>query len=70
MSTRPQFTTDDGLSLHYKSRNVQGSSKAMVLLHRGHEQADRWDTVIPSLSMTDTAIYVWEARDHGPGFMR
>jgi alpha-beta hydrolase superfamily lysophospholipase len=42
----------------------------MVLLHRGHEHADRWDKVIPSLTMTDTAIYAWEARDHGPGFMR
>jgi len=70
MSTRLQFTTDDGLSLHYRSWNAEGSSKAMVLLHRGHEHADRRDTVIPSLTMTDTAIYVWEARSHGPGLMR
>ncbi len=64
-SERLQFTTDDGLSLHYKAWNVQGATKALVLLHRGHEHADRWDTVIPPLSMPDTAIYAWEARGHG-----
>ena len=64
-SERLQFTTDDGLSLYYKTWNVQGASKALVLLHRGHEHADRWDTVVPSLAMPDTAIYAWEARGHG-----
>jgi len=64
-SERLQFTTDDGLSLHYKTWNVQGATKALVLLHRGHEHADRWDTVVPSLMMPDTAVYAWEARGHG-----
>ncbi len=64
-SERLQFSTDDGLSLHYKAWNVQGATKALVLLHRGHEHADRWDTVVPSLTMPDTAIYAWEARGHG-----
>ena len=79
MNTRLQFTTDDGLSLHYKVWNAQGASRALVLLHRGHEHADRWDSVIPGLTMPDTAIYAWEARGHGqsegrrghaPGFMQ
>ncbi|MFZ2278051.1 MAG: bifunctional alpha/beta hydrolase/class I SAM-dependent methyltransferase [Prosthecobacter sp.] len=64
-SERLQFTTDDGLALHYKTWNVAGASKALVLLHRGHEHADRWDTVVPHLVMPDTAIYAWEARGHG-----
>lgn len=64
-SQRLQFTTDDGLSLHYKTWNVEGAKRALVLLHRGHEHADRWDTVVPSLAMPDTAIYAWEARGHG-----
>jgi len=64
-SERLQFTTDDGLGLHYKTWNVAGASKALVLLHRGHEHADRWDTVVPHLMMPDTAIYAWEARGHG-----
>ncbi len=64
-SERLQFTTDDGLQLHYKTWNVAGATKALVLLHRGHEHADRWDTVVPQLTMPDTAIYAWEARGHG-----
>lgn len=64
-SERLQFSTNDGLSLHYKTWNVQGATRALVLLHRGHEHADRWDTVIPALTMPDTAIYAWEARGHG-----
>ncbi len=64
-SERLQFTTDDGLALHYKTWNVAGATKALVLLHRGHEHADRWDTVVPHLAMPDTAIYAWEARGHG-----
>lgn len=64
-SQRLQFTTDDGLSLHYKTWNVEGAKRALVLLHRGHEHADRWDTVVPSLTMPDTATYAWEARGHG-----
>ncbi|RYD66699.1 MAG: alpha/beta fold hydrolase, partial [Verrucomicrobiaceae bacterium] len=65
MSTRLQFSTDDGASLHYKTWNVSGATRALVLIHRGHEHADRWDPVIPSLEMPDTAIYAWEARGHG-----
>ena len=65
MSTRLQFPTDDGLELHYKTWNVEGSSRALILLHRGHEHADRWDSVVPQLEMPDTAVYAWEARGHG-----
>jgi alpha-beta hydrolase superfamily lysophospholipase/SAM-dependent methyltransferase len=65
MSTRLQFTADDGALLHYKTWNVPGATRALVLIHRGHEHADRWDPVIPSLEMPDTAIYAWEARGHG-----
>lgn len=77
-SERLTFTSDDGLSLPYKTWNVQGASRALILLHRGHEHADRWDSVVPALAMPDTAIYAWEARGHGqspgrrghaPGFM-
>ncbi len=64
-SERLTFSADDGESLHYKTWNVQGSSRALVLLHRGHEHADRWDSVVPMLAMPDTAIYAWEARGHG-----
>jgi len=65
MSTRLEFTAPDGLALHYKSWNTEGATRALVLLHRGHEHADRWDSVIPGLIMPDTAIHAWEARGHG-----
>jgi alpha-beta hydrolase superfamily lysophospholipase len=64
-SERHTFTSDDGLALHYKTWNVTGAKRAMILLHRGHEHADRWDSVVPSLAMPETAIYAWEARGHG-----
>lgn len=79
MSTRLEFPTADGLSLHYKAWNTDGATRALVLLHRGHEHADRWDSVIPGLEMPETAIFAWEARGHGqspgerghaPGFMQ
>lgn len=65
MGERLQFTTDDDQCLHYKGWNMEGASRALVLLHRGHEHADRWDSVIPLLTMPETAIFAWEARGHG-----
>jgi alpha-beta hydrolase superfamily lysophospholipase/SAM-dependent methyltransferase len=80
MSTRKTFTTDDGLTLHYKTwHDSPTATRALVLLHRGHEHAERWESVIPGLTLPDTAIYAWEARGHGqsdgkrghgPGFMQ
>jgi alpha-beta hydrolase superfamily lysophospholipase/SAM-dependent methyltransferase len=83
MSTSLQFTTEDGLALRYKTwppaSAATPTSRALVLLHRGHEHADRWDAVVPRLQLPDTAIYAWDARGHGqspgrrghgPGFMQ
>ena len=82
METLPHFTTDDGLALAYKTWATNSSSRAprrtLVLLHRGHEHADRWDEVVPLVTPPDTAVYAWNARGHGrspgerghaPGFM-
>lgn len=66
ITARHQFTASDGAELQYKSWTPSGgASQALVLLHRGHEHADRWDTVVPGLKMQNTAIYAWEARGHG-----
>lgn len=78
--TRATFTAHDGEALQYKQWIPEGGgfSKGMILLHRGHEHADRWDSVVPHLQMAETAIFAWEARGHGkspgrrghaPGFM-
>lgn len=77
---RAVFSAHDGEPLQYKywSPTTSGFSRAMILLHRGHEHADRWDPVVPHLQLPDTAIFAWEARGHGqspgrrghaPGFM-
>lgn len=77
--TRSAFPSHDGEPLHYKAWTPEaGFTRAMILLHRGHEHADRWDPVVPHLQLPDTAIFAWEARGHGqspgqrghaPGFM-
>ena len=60
------FTATDGSSIRYKSWVPEaGARRALVLLHRGHEHADRWDSVVPGLSLSDTAIFAWDARGHG-----
>lgn len=60
------FTAADGANIRYKSWIPEGgASRALVLLHRGHEHADRWDSVVPGLAMPETAIFAWDARGHG-----
>jgi alpha-beta hydrolase superfamily lysophospholipase len=60
------FDATDGASIRYKSRiSAGGGERALVLLHRGHEHADRWDCVVPGLEMPETALFAWDARGHG-----
>src|SRR5687768_2446980 len=48
---RMTFTASDGEPLQYKQWTPpEGFSRAMILLHRGHEHADRWDPVVPQLA--------------------
>ncbi len=64
--TSQTFTAADGAAIRYKSWTPEGGAKrALVLLHRGHEHADRWDPVVPGLAMPETAIFAWDARGHG-----
>ncbi len=64
--TRSSFTAHDGETLQYKLWAPPGGfTRAILLLHRGHEHADRWDPVVPHLALPDTAIFAWEARGHG-----
>ena len=60
------FQTRDGLELFYRSwRSHAYCNKAIVLLHRGHEHADRWDAIVEKLQLPDAAIFAWDARGHG-----
>lgn len=65
MTERLTFQTKQGDELSYKHWPCETATRAIVLLHRGHEHADRWDTVIPGLQMQDTALFAWDARGHG-----
>lgn len=63
---RSTFTASDGELLQYKAWLPEGTcSRALLLLHRGHEHADRWDPIVPLLALPETAIFAWEARGHG-----
>lgn len=76
---RLTFPGCDGTPLNYKAWLPAGPfTRAILLLHRGHEHADRWDDTAPSLLLPETAVFAWEARGHGqspgqrghaPGFM-
>jgi alpha-beta hydrolase superfamily lysophospholipase/SAM-dependent methyltransferase len=60
------FQATDGATIRYKSWIPEtGAQRALVLLHRGHEHADRWDSVMPGLTMPETAVFAWDARGHG-----
>jgi alpha-beta hydrolase superfamily lysophospholipase len=60
------FVTDDGLRIAYRHCPATGpSSKAVILLHRGHEHSGRWSGFVEALGMTDRHLFAWDARGHG-----
>ena len=60
------FTTWDGLELFYRAWiPAQGSDKALLLFHRGHEHSGRWQGTVDSLGLDDVAMFAWDARGHG-----
>src|SRR5437764_13580158 len=60
------FTTWDGLELFYRAWiPAQGSDKALLLFHRGHEHSGRWQGTVDSLGLDDGAMFAWDARGHG-----
>jgi len=63
---RKTFRASDDTELNYKAwLPAESAARALVLLHRGHEHADRWDDVVPHWAAPGTAIFAWEARGHG-----
>ena len=60
------FTTWDGLEFFYRAWiPAQGSDKALLLFHRGHEHSGRWQGTVDSLGLDDVAMFAWDARGHG-----
>ncbi len=64
------FESHDGVALFYRAwlpadRAETPLSRAVILLHRGHEYSGRWEEVVRALSGPGTAIFAWDARGHG-----
>jgi alpha-beta hydrolase superfamily lysophospholipase len=61
------FTTSDGTRLFYRYWPAIGhpASRAVVLLHRGHEHSGRLQHVVDELDLPDMAMFAWDARGHG-----
>jgi len=56
----------DGAELFYRAWVPgEGSSKAILLFHRGHEHSGRWQETVDLLALKDIAVFAWDARGHG-----
>lgn len=40
-------------------------TKALILFHRGHEHAGRWQETVDAVALDDVAVFAWDARGHG-----
>src|SRR3954447_17705813 len=60
------FTSWDGAELFYRAwLPATPTSRALVLLHRGHEHSGRLAEVVERLGMPDGAVFAWDQRGHG-----
>ena len=60
------FASWDGAELFYRAWLPAGTARgALLLLHRGHEHAGRWQEVVERLALPDLAVFAWDARGHG-----
>ena len=62
------FRTQDGIALFYRAwlpTDGAAVTRAILLLHRGHEHSGRWDELVAALASPGTAVFAWDARGHG-----
>ncbi|EAU00979.1 bifunctional alpha/beta hydrolase/class I SAM-dependent methyltransferase [Campylobacter curvus] len=61
-----EFETTDGVKLFYRYKpSLNGSKKAIVLFHRGHEHSGRMMFVTDELGLDDFSYFAWDQRGHG-----
>lgn len=61
-----EFETTDGVKLFYRYKpSLNGSKKAIVLFHRGHEHSGRMMFVADELGLDDFSYFAWDQRGHG-----
>ena len=62
------FATVDGVNLfyrHWPATTAGGETKAIVLLHRGHEHSGRLAHLVEELNLPEWAFFALDARAHG-----
>ncbi len=60
------FTSWDGVKLFYRAwPSATSCSKAVILLHRGHEHGGRFQEFVDALNLDEFSIFAWDARGHG-----
>jgi alpha-beta hydrolase superfamily lysophospholipase/SAM-dependent methyltransferase len=65
-ATEHTFKSWDGTELFYRAwLPEKKATRAIILLHRGHEHSGRWQETIEKLGLPDTAAFAWDARGHG-----
>lgn len=66
LATEHRFATHDGAELFYRHwAGANGSKRAIVLFHRGHEHSARLQDVVDKLGLPDFEMFAWDARGHG-----
>jgi alpha-beta hydrolase superfamily lysophospholipase/SAM-dependent methyltransferase len=56
----------DGAELFYRAWIPgEGSDKAILLFHRGHEHSGRWQETVDLLALKDIPVFAGDARGHG-----
>ena len=65
-----RFATFDGTELFYRhwaapASPEDGSERAVVMLHRGHEHSGRMEHIVQELGLNHFHFFAWDARGHG-----
>lgn len=56
----------DGTELFYRAwRRGAGSTRAVLLFHRGHEHSGRFQDLVDRLGLEGFDVFAWDARGHG-----
>ena len=69
-STQHTFTASDNTQLAYHTwppttPQTDTNNKTIILFHRGHEHAARWQDLIDRINLPEFTFFAWDARGHG-----
>lgn len=64
------FAASDGTELFYRhwpapTPSEDGSERAVIMLHRGHEHSGRMEHIVQELRLDRFHFFAWDARGHG-----